>query len=176
MNILKKIPLLLVLCLALFASSSLVANATDYCNSSVNNSSKSDDKKVVVYNGNSLRGACHIQRLHMANPGANSWYVDGVKKSQFSFAFDRTGMASVAAIVIRDSTAQPSYAGRYVSEAYVATLNQDVRVVWENYQGLKSVYTMFPTKSYGSKGPIMLPTSITPIDELQLESKDLESQ
>lgn len=172
MKILKKLPLLLVLCLALFASSSLVADAaTNYCSGATDQNTKSDDGKVIVYNGDSAQGACHVQKLHMAAPGAGSAMVGTERKSQFAYAFDRKGMANVASIVIKNSTAIKKDGSKYVNEAYVATLNQDVLVVWTYYNSLKRVITMYPTKSYSSNGPIILPTKFDPIYELELESE-----
>lgn len=41
----------------------------------------------------------------MASPGSGSTIVNGERKSQFNFAFDRQAMANIAANVINNSTA-----------------------------------------------------------------------
>lgn len=168
MRLIKKISVLLALCLVLIGATTLeTTSAQNYCSGGAS-SGYSQKDGVRVEKGHSTAGACHIQRLHMASPGGGSYVVDGELKSQFNFAFDRDAMANIAAIVIKNSTTYDSK-GNNVNEAYVVSLNQDVRVVWyhKTLDNVKVVITMYPIKSYGPDGPIVLPHKLDPINELE---------
>lgn len=125
------------------------AGATDYCASFSSTKEFYELSRVMVEHGDTLMGACHIQKYHMYKVGAGSAIVEGQSKSQFSRSFTHKEMAQIAGgVVAMGKNVAVTGTNKYKAEYFDISLNQNVRVIYVkkmfNSREYKSVITMYP--------------------------------